>query len=74
MGDREVIEPSVEHLQRYVLKRHTDFIGHGISEVNENGIKEPSGPDLQLDAVESTGPAITQSQQALDSEKGGVAE
>ena len=56
MGHRKVIETTVEHFQRHLLKGHPHFIRHRIGEVDQHRIKQPGGPNLQLDAVERTGP------------------
>jgi len=66
----KVIKAAKNHFQRNAIKRQGHGIGDGIAQIDEHGIKEPSGPNLQWDAVDRTRPKIGELEQALGGVKG----
>jgi hypothetical protein len=62
----EMIQAPKNHLQRDVLKRLVQRVGHGVGQVDQKSVEQPGGPNLHLDAVDRTGVKISQTQQAFD--------
>jgi hypothetical protein len=49
---------------------HAEAVSHIVGEVDENGVKEPSGPDLHGDAVVGAGPEVAKAEAAFDEQAG----
>ena len=62
----EMIEPAKDHLHGQGGKGLLHGVGRIIRQVDQDGIQQPTGPDLGLDAVERTDPQVGQAQQPLD--------
>ena len=47
----EVVEAAIDHLQGKRRERLVESFGHGIGQVDQDGMQQPGGPQLKLDAV-----------------------
>ena len=47
----EVVNAAIDHLQRNRCKRLVQSFGYGVGQVNQDGIQQPSRPQLKLDAI-----------------------
>lgn len=65
----EMIQAAENHLQGDVLKGPVQGISHGSGQVNQEGVEQPGGPDLHLNAVARTGVKISQAPQSFDDVK-----
>jgi hypothetical protein len=70
IGLGEVIQTPKNHFHGNGLKGQVEGLGNRIGEVNQDGKQNPGSPDLNQDAVESTGPEVSQAQQAFDDVEG----
>jgi len=65
-GVGEMIERAIEHLLREGGHGLLEACGHGVSEIHQNGLENPGGPELHAHTVLRAGPEVGQAEQALD--------
>ena len=66
IGAGEEVQAAVDHLQRERREGLVEFLGHGVGQLDQDGVEQPGRPELQLDAVGGTDPEVGQTQQAFD--------
>ena len=42
-----------------------EFLCDGVAEIDQDGVEEPTGPDLESNAIEGAGPQVAQSQKTF---------
>ena len=66
VGLGEEVQAAVDHLHGNSSERLIEGLGYGISQVNQDGIQQPGGPQLELDTILRTDPEAGHAQQAFD--------
>lgn len=66
----EMVNGAEKHLKRDTVKGKGHGVSNSIAQVNEDGIKEPGGPNLQLNAILRTIPKIRKAQKPFGDVKG----
>ena len=69
-GLGEIVKAAINHFDGKVSKRAVESIGNIISQVNKNGIKNPSAPNLKQNAMNGTSPKIGKTENAFDNVEG----
>jgi hypothetical protein len=53
-----VIETAVDHLRTDPIQGQALDLGDLVTQVDEHGVEQPGGPDLEFDAIGGTRPEI----------------
>ena len=61
----EEVQAAVDHLHREGGEGTVQDLGDGVGEVDQDGIEDPGGPELQLDAVLRADPEVGQARSRL---------
>jgi hypothetical protein len=62
----EEIQAAIDHLHGDGCKRLIERFSHTVSEIHQNGIQQPGGPDFNLDSLLGATPKTGKAQQAFD--------
>lgn len=66
VGLGEEVQAAIDHFNGDGRERLIEGLGDAVGEIDEDGVEQPSGPDLDLDDILCSTPEIGQPQQAFD--------
>jgi hypothetical protein len=69
VGGGEEVQAAIDHLQGEGGEGTAQRLGDRVGQIDQHGVEEPGGPDLELDPVGRADPEVGQAQKALDCQK-----